>query len=148
VPDVRVIFDHRRRPTQIYEIIGAHFERRTRPSYETIIEHMYAATITAKKKEVPYENWTQPPRSVQSTVESYAMEALKQVAAGAKERLAHSEYIDAHVCKWTPASFATQMNSLHELGLLKLRFETLVPTSPRPSPGLHATEFFAVLVRY
>ena len=73
------------------------------------------------------------------------MAALKQVVSDANQRFAGTEYIDGHVWKWTPASFAAQMAALHELGLLKLRLDVLIPTSPTPSPGLHSTEFLRSL---
>ena len=145
VPDMRFIFDHRRRPTLIHEVIGAHFEHRTRPSFETVVEHMYAATIYGNRKEVPHEYWAQPPRPIATDVEAYDMAALKQVVSDANQRFAGTEYIDGHVWKWTPASFAAQMAALHELGLLKLRLDVLIPTSPTPSPGLHSTEFLRSL---
>lgn len=147
VPDMRFTPDYLRPPTFMHEILGARFERRTRPTYETIFDHRYYHRVADKRNKAPHENWARPPQAPPPGVEQYDIDLLQVGVDQAKAEFDGTVYEDAHVWKWTPTAFAAHMDALHRVGLLKLRLETLVPTCPAPSPGLHATEFFAVLVK-
>jgi len=147
VPDVRFTPDYLRRPTYLHEIIGARFEKRTRPTYETVFEHRYYQKVATQGNKAIHDNWARPPQPLPSNVEAFDVESLKVAVEDAQLHFDGVKYLDAHVWKWTPASFSAQMEALHASGLLKLRLETLVPTSPMPAPGLHSTEFFAVFAK-
>jgi hypothetical protein len=147
IPDMRFTFDCLRPPTTIHEIIGAYFQRNDRPVYGTILEHMYYSSAAVHQQIVSHENWQRPPLETNVLEDPYHLEILRSIVDFGKREFTGASYIDAHVWKWTPQLFATQMDILRRIGLLKLRLDVVIPTSPTGKPGLHATEFFAVFVR-
>lgn len=146
IPDMRFMFDFLRPATSIFDIIGAKFEGHKRPTYATILEHMYYASL-ATHKHVAHENWKRPALDKNIVDEEYDESLLASLAKHGDSHFTGASYIDGHVWKWTPQSFTNQLNMLTRIGLLKLRLDVVVPTSPVDRPGIHRTEFFAIFVR-
>ncbi len=131
IPDRRYCFDALRPPTTVGQVLQAHFDGDTRPSVRAVFDHFSTAA------EVDLASaWRGEPVDPISVIHG------NEIAWDHVQRVIETgEYQDCHVWLFTPGSFATQLRTLGELGLLGL-----VPVSVEPT-AQGSIEFYATLAK-
>lgn len=65
-----------------------------------------------------------------------------QVKAAKERHIVSKTYEDAHVNRWSPSSFAHQMRSLREMGLIQMDLVNVIPTA------IGGAEFYVTLQKH
>lgn len=116
VPDKRRCFDVLRPTSAPAHVVGAHLERRTRPTPATVYESKSLACLYRGKG-----MWL----GNINPAELKPIHSLEQSLAMA-QRASHS-YFDCHVWTFTPRSLVAILTQLNELRLLNFAVETIKP---------------------
>ena len=103
IPNKNLCFDHFLPESNVLDIVLAFLERRTKPSFKSVLEHRAFTSRDWLKDENPFESLN-PNR----------MDLYKQNF----EEFNNSDYVDVHCWQFTPESFHLIMNQLHILGLI------------------------------
>lgn len=129
VPDKRYTFDALRPLTSIAELVGAHLERRRKPSFQQVFGYLSQHA----QIDVPGA-WRGADAIKRVHDESYAWDVVTRVART-------GEYFDAHCWVFTPDSFLDLLATLAKLGLLPFDLLEFTPTT------LDQIDFFVTLRR-
>lgn len=116
VPDCRYCFDYFLPPSNIAEVISAHYEGRRLHTLRSIIEHR--ALITHNE---PARHW----RGDHGKLE---LEPVKIHAAIDEWRSSNGRYIDVHAWQFTPDTFREIIVCLNELGYIRLALQQIHDT--------------------
>jgi len=108
VPDMERTFDRRRALTGLSALIGAHIERRTRPSAAQIFDHVAYAVLPGIDA---------PPNLPAAFGIAHHTETTR-------------EYLDVHCHVFTQQSFLEIMGQITRLGLLDFALRRYDPTAP------------------
>jgi SAM-dependent methyltransferase len=138
VPDLRYCFDLLRPPTRVGELVAAHVGQSSRHSLATLIDHR--AYPVRKGPEIA---WGQTHTGELTFITSLA--DVEGLLASPAADGAEGEYVDAHVWRFTPASFELAILELSALGLLDAHVASLHDTVGceffvRLRPGSRAPE--------
>jgi len=130
VPDMRYCFDHFMDQTRTHEIICAHFEKRTRHTIKSLIEHRLMLTHNDSKK-----HWM----GDSGGKSNYCANDLEKVR---QEFYESEKYIDVHSWYFTPESLYRILEKLFELKLINLKIKRIFPTIK------YSNEFFCILEKF
>mmetsp|Transcript_5773 Transcript_5773/g.8027 ORF Transcript_5773/g.8027 Transcript_5773/m.8027 type:complete len:325 (+) Transcript_5773:171-1145(+) len=142
IPDMRFNWDHRRRPTELSDIIGNYLEQRQRPTFDTLYEQILFAphSLNSTSRDL----WNSPPYQ-RKRGEEFPLpfvELALQQSTWARDQSNKGFYQDAHVNRWSASAFAYQMNTLYQLKLVKFKVVNLYPPHP-----IDSAEFFVTLLK-
>ena len=126
IPDKRYCFDRFISESTIADVLSAHYEKRSRHTLKSIIEHRAMTTHNDCVSHWKTPNLSSPDISLAN---------IKNAISEYKEQ----DYVDVHAWQFTPESFARIIQLLNELGFISLHLERLYPTLR------NQIEFFAVL---
>lgn len=126
IPDKRYCFDRFISESTIADVLSAHYEKRSRHTLKSIIEHRAMTTHNDCVSHWNTPNLSSPDISLAN---------IKNAISEYKEQ----DYVDVHAWQFTPESFAKIIQLLNELGFISLHLERLYPTLR------NQIEFFAVL---
>ena len=142
IPDMRFNWDHRRRPTELSDIIGNYLEKRQRPTFDTLFEQILFASQSLNSSS--RDLWNSPPyhRKRGAEFPYSAVELALFQTTWASNHSNSGNYVDAHVNRWRASSFAYQMDTLYKLKLVKFQLVNLYPPHPMDS-----AEFFVTLLK-
>jgi hypothetical protein len=132
VPDMRFNWDRMRSPTELCDLIGNYIHKKKKPTFDLYFEQVLLAPKSAHLSS--RELWNLPPFEHKIGRENVlcTIEEIKEAfgyTERAHDRSEKGSYEDAHVNKWTPSIFASQMNTLYDMGLVKLKLVNVVPTA-------------------
>jgi SAM-dependent methyltransferase len=127
IPDCRYCFDHFLEPSNIAEILDAHYQKREQHTLASVIEHR---ALTCHN--VPQRHWVDD-----SGAPNLSAETLKTAIQEWED--ARGQYIDVHAWQFTPRSFRQILSLLNEL-----KFTTLAAARVYDTPFGNC-EFCAVL---
>lgn len=131
VPDKRYTFDYLRRPTELAEVLDAFARQRRAPSGSRVLDFaLHAVQVdcgAAWRGEI----------DASALQRMYTTQSAIELARDAE---LNGAYHDVHCWVFTPASWASLMLELAELGLLELRCEWMTGTAQ------YTFEFFVGLV--
>jgi SAM-dependent methyltransferase len=131
IPDRRVTFDVRRRPSDMAELVEAHLLRLRRPALRATFDHF--------SNYIPVDTG-----ALWNGVQAYPANSPINLTMGweyAVRAARTDEYIDTHCWVFSDAEFVALMGDLMRMGLLDFRFAGFTPTQ------VGDFEFFAVLER-
>lgn len=133
IPDYRFCFDAFRQPSTILEVLGAHIDKKQKPSATDVLD------LRAKQTHnFAYRHWAGDHGNMDTSLNDPVSlckiydEVAQKVRAG---------YVDTHVWKFAPASFVNIMGLLRKMGLTDLDVELCSDTLP------NSLEFYARLIK-
>jgi SAM-dependent methyltransferase len=130
IPDKRYCFDHFLSESTIADVVGAFLEKRTVHSAKSVIEHRALTTHND-----PVEHFSSNHGELFNNQNQRVQQAMLEIQG------ANGSYIDVHAWQFVPKSFALLVRQIFELGLSRLKVESIYRTAP------NTQEFFAVLNR-
>jgi len=125
VPDHRYCFDHFNRESTIADIINNHYEKRSKHSLKSVIEHRALTTHND-----PAQHWVGSHGTLSMTAER-----IKKAIAEYESK----DYVDVHAWYFTDGSFGHIINLLDELEMIDFKLDELIHTPHK------ALEFFVAL---
>ena len=128
IPDQRYCFDHFLPPSRIMEIISAHYEKRQKPTAQSIVEHHTFVTHND-----PVKHWRGDHGSQTNNVAEKWKVAQELVAS------TNGTYVDVHCWQFQPESFMDLIDNLYNLGFISLKCIQVFSTAR------NNLEFFAIL---
>ena len=120
VPDLRYCFDLLRGPTRGGELVEAHVRGASRHRLATAFDQV--AYTVRKGGNIAWD------QAETGRIEPVASLAIARDVLTSHDDGASAEYVDAHVWRFTPASFELTILELSALGLLDVHLTSLHPT--------------------
>lgn len=114
IPDKRFCFDHYLCESTIAEILSAYFEKKSKHSLKSVIEHR--ALTTHNNPILHWRGEHGERKNIQTKIKS-AIEEFKR-----------EEYIDVHAWYFTPSSFAEIISTLTQLDYIDFRVKSIDET--------------------
>lgn len=134
IPDKRYCFDYYQAPSLISEMIGAHWDGIRRQRYQTFLQ-----TELFRTHNTPGEHWQNihGENPYENEITDEYLTKVKDIMRQARE-LEH-KYVDTHSWRFTPKSFAHNIELLYRLELQPWRPMAVFETN------YGSNEFYAVL---
>lgn len=108
IPDCRYCFDHFLTPSNIANVLDAHYEKRERHTLASVIEHR---ALTCHNE--PHRHWIKD-----SGAPNLSAQTVKNAIREWED--AHGQYIDVHAWQFAPHTFRQIVSLLNELGFMRL----------------------------
>ncbi len=118
IPDYRYCFDRHKLPSNIIDVLDAFYSKRTKPSVRNILEQ---CLISSHNNAIQY--WASDYQLTDDAYNKIDVEKCKGLI-----NLNFDTYIDSHCWKFTPDNFQYIINTLNELGLIKLKINKIYTT--------------------
>jgi SAM-dependent methyltransferase len=133
IPDKRYCFDHFIPEINLFEVISAFYEKRTRHLPRSVLEHRLATTHNE-----PARHWRGDNGENRLIGDNAAfISGLKNTLGEAE--LALSDYVDVHAWQFTPENFRNIVNDLKSAGFINLNVHRIYATN------YGSNEFVAIL---
>ena len=115
IPDKRYCFDHYMNVSSLAEVIGGHYDKRTKHSLKSVLEHR--AFVTHNQ---PDEHW--------NGNHGELLDTQNKIKLAIDEYLSN-DYIDVHAWYFTPESFTEIIGNLYSMNFIKFQINKIYKTS-------------------
>ena len=130
IPDHRYCFDHFQASSTIAQVIGAHLEKRKVHSATSVVEHRVFTTHNDPSRHWASDHGDQ----FENRAHRLRSSSIEYLKSG-------TEYLDVHAWFFTPDTFTSIVNELHEADVSPFVVERIYPTL------FQTLEFWVVLKR-